>query len=82
MISFSTAAEAAFWIRSLSDFSVSTTMAGDTRDTVRSQEAANQRISARAAADAKARQKPNDLRAAGTGNTVDELSAQFGIVGS
>ncbi len=76
MISFSTPAEAAFWIRTLSDFSVSTSVAQDTR--ANTQET-NRRNAALTAEQNSRRQPTEVVRAAGTGNTVDELSAAFGI---
>lgn len=74
-IAFSNSAESAFWIRTLSDFSVSTSVAADTRT---ASEKAQQTAAAEKRASAK-NQPVEHLRDKGTGNTVDELSAAYGI---
>ncbi len=75
-ISFSTPAEAAYWIRAISDFSVSTSVGTDARveaESRRKQQEAERR-------NPRSNTAPTEhLKAAGTGNTVDELSAAFGI---
>lgn len=74
-IAFSTSAESAFWIRTLSDFSVSTSVASDTRS---ANEQAKQSAIAEKRASVK-NQPVEHLHDKGTGNTVDELSAAYGI---
>ncbi len=77
IISFSNAQEVAYWIRALSDFSVSTTVQADTKS---HNEVMKRKSQTQAAEQHAAHRQANveHIHAKGTGNTVDQLS-QYGI---
>lgn len=78
VLSLSSASEAAFWIRTISDFSLMSTqqIISNVKEAAAAQREQAKQASKAAAA---ANQRTETIKAAGTGNTEDDLSSMYGI---